>query len=165
MLLHWYGLNSHFWEDYWRNMKWQTKRLNKANSSSLLCWPSNTCPTITHVQILLFGAAILCVLSTVTMWQFKANCWDQLQVLSKNTSPSGLHYSLDSMTPGLLTCKTSAWQKTLGLRSKCSPTKLANFLYIQSLMSFLPLPQKHSWRRKKPEVTPSSLCCHWKKFY
>lgn len=67
-----------------------------------------------------------------------------------------LYYSLNSMKLGLLTCKSSSWQKMLELRSKCSP-KLANFLYSQSSRSFLPLPPKIQlvWGKNR---NPTQFC-------
>lgn len=59
------------------------------------------------------------------------------------TLQSGLHETWPA------NMKRSAWQKMLGLRSRCSPTTLDNFLYIQSPRSFLPLPPKIQLKGKK----------------
>lgn len=83
--------NSHFWErDYWRNMKYQTERLDKANSSSVaFVLTQQYLPN--HQPCSDFAVCCCCFMCTFNSDNvtFKMNCWDESQVLSKTTLPSG----------------------------------------------------------------------------
>lgn len=88
--LKWSG-NSHFWEgDYWRNMKYQTERLDKVSSSSVaFVLTQQYLPN--HHPCSDFAVCCYCFMCTFNSNNvtFKMNCWDQAEVLSKTASASG----------------------------------------------------------------------------
>lgn len=83
--------NSHFWEkEDWRNTKYQTKRLDEANSSSIaFVLTQQYLPNKhQHSDLAVCCCSFLCTFNSDSI-TFKMNCWDKSQVLSKTTPPSG----------------------------------------------------------------------------
>lgn len=152
-------------EAYGRSVKHQTERLDKANSSSVaFCWPSGTHPTISPAQILLFVAAVLCVLSTLTVQHSKRVAETNLECCPRPhhlrvRSQSGLHETWPGNTQNMSLHRTYwGWDQNI------HPSDwLISCIYNPQAPSYLS-PQKYRAVWKKKRATPRALQCHWKMF-